>query len=361
MKRILTSYHIAVFVVIFYIITAILAPYIANDKSVLCLTEQFCLQPIIPFSPTTIHLEDGSSLPPLSSVTTSGKNRYHWLGTDKLGRDVASGMIHGATISLLIGFVSVFLSFFTGVLFGMGAAYSVKRSYTFNIFQISIIFLVKIISLFYLIYEFLFSRNFLISTLVIFILAGITISATNYMGNYLKSLKRYPISPDMILMKIIEIRKSFPGLFLILALTGIITVPSVWNIVFIISLLGWTEFARHSRAETMAVLETHYISSVRMLGLGSIRILFRHILPNIMPTLLVLACFSVAGSILIESSLSFLGIGLPVETVSWGKMMSEGRNMKNWWMVVFPGIAIFSIILSLNAIATYWQEKIEKK
>ena len=160
----------------------------------------------------------------------------------------------------------------------------------------------------------------------------------------------------MLLLKVIEIRKSFPGIFILLALVSLFAVPSIWNIVFIISLLSWTEFARFARAETLAVKEENYILSVKVLGFNDLRILFRHVLPNILPTLIVIACFSTGGAVLLESTLSLLGIGLPVEEVTWGKMMAEGRNMNAWWLVVFPGLAIFILILSLNTLASAFQK-----
>lgn len=168
--------------------------------------------------------------------------------------------------------------------------------------------------------------------------------------------KKYDVPFDMLLLKVIEVRKSFPGIFILLALVSLFAVPSIWNIVFIIALLGWTEFARFARAETLAIKEENYIISVKVLGFSDVRILFRHILPNILPTLIVIACFSIGSAVLLESTLSFLGIGLPVEEVTWGKMMAEGRNMNAWWLVVFPGLAIFILILSLNSLASGYQK-----
>ena len=117
----------------------------------------------------------------------------------------------------------------------------------------------------------------------------------------------------------------------------------------------WTDFARFARAETLAVKGETYIQSARVLGYDSLRILFIHILPNILPTLLVVICFNISSAIILESSLSFLGIGLPVEEISWGKLLAEGRNMKLWWLVVFPGFAIFVVVLCLNILATHFQ------
>ena len=115
--------------------------------------------------------------------------------------------------------------------------------------------------------------------------------------------------------------------------------------------MGWTEFARFARAETLAIKEENYILSAKAMGYSDLRIMFKHILPNIAPTLIIVACFSAAGTVLLESTLSFLGIGLAAEDVSWGKILAEGRNLKSWWLVVFPGGAIFFLILSLNVLS----------
>ena len=193
---------------------------------------------------------------------------------------------------------------------------------------------------------------FLSACLVGTIIFGASISWINKSDYF----KKHNVPIDMLLLKVIEIRKSFPGIFILLALVSLFAVPSIWNIVFIIALLGWTEFARFARAETLSVKEENYILSVKVLGFSDVRILVGHILPNILPTLIVMVCFSIGSAVLLESTLSFLGIGLPVEEVTWGKMMAEGRNMNAWWLVVFPGLAIFILILSLNRLATGYQK-----
>jgi peptide/nickel transport system permease protein len=169
--------------------------------------------------------------------------------------------------------------------------------------------------------------------------------------------KKWDIPIDLLLVHMIGVRKSFPGIFLLLVLTALISKPSVWNVIGIITLLGWADFARLARAETMAVKEENYIANVKMMGLESWQILWRHIFPNIWSTLLVALCFSVGGAILLEATLSFLGVGLPVEQVTWGKMLADGRDMRAWWLVVFPGFCVFAIIWSLHGIADALQTK----
>ncbi|MCZ2102378.1 MAG: ABC transporter permease [Chitinophagales bacterium] len=357
MKKSNVRYRLSLGLVLFYIGIAIFAPFIAGEKPIFCLHENRCIYPMIPYSPTSTHFDQYPSLSPLSDQGKVSLREKHWLGTDKLGRDTAAGLVHGARVSLMVGFVAVLFIFIIGTSLGMASAYSIHKNIRLNILQIAILILFLTLATFYLVHDIKFGMHPVFAIINSILPIGIIFYGILYVGKKWTNLKKYRLPLDLILTKIIEVRKSFPGLFLFLALAAIFAIPSVWNIIFIIAITGWIEFARHARAETLAVLETDYITSAQLSGLPHFKILFNHVLPNILPTLLVLACFSISGVILIESSLSFLGIGIPTETVTWGKMMAEGRNMQNWWMVVFPGFAIFTIILSLNNIANHFQKK----
>jgi peptide/nickel transport system permease protein len=363
---------LSVLVIIMYVWVAIFGPMMANDKPLYCKVEgkitfpflkntiaktdgQGCISALIPYGPQTTNINGHASLSP-GSYPTHGSGQIHWLGTDKLGRDTAAGLIHGTRISLMIGFLSVIFTFFVGTSLGMAAAYYSVKGLELHIIQYIVLLAAIFIGGFYFIYEWIFS-GFLGAIWIAFgvvLVFGLLLYTS---GKIFFKLPKYRLNLDRILMKIITWRKSFPSIFLLLALTAVFVIPSVWNIVLIITILGWTEFARHARAETMAIMEENYITSARIMGFSDYRIMVKHILPNIMPTLVVLVCFSVSGSILAESTISFLGIGLPVETVTWGKMMASGRDMQQWWLVVFPGIAIMLIIMSLNTIANHFLEK----
>lgn len=364
--------RLAGLVIILYVMIATFAPMIANDKPLYCSSgdqvtfpflnnvftkssDQKCITAIIPYGPQTTNIDGHSSLAP-GSYAIKGNGGIHILGTDKLGRDTAAGLIHGARISLLIGFLSVLFTFFIGTSLGMMAAYYSIKGYELNLIQLFLWITGLSLGGFYLIYEWKYS-GWMSATLTSFILLIVFGLLVYVSGKTFTKLHKYSINPDQILMKFIIWRKSFPGIFLLLALTGIFVIPSVWNIVFIITLLGWSEFARHARAETLAIMEENYIISARILGIPDLNIIIKHIFPNIMPTMMVLVCFSVSGAILAESTISFLGIGLPVETVTWGKMMASGRDMQQWWLVVFPGLAIMLIIMSLNTIANHYLKK----
>ena len=138
-----------------------------------------------------------------------------------------------------------------------------------------------------------------------------------------------------------------------LAILPVFATSSIWNIIFVISIFLWSDFARYTRAETMSVINENYIKRVHNLGFRDFYIMYKHVLPNIKSTLLVVFCFSVASCILVESSITFLGIGLGIEEVTWGSMLSEGRKSMVWWLILMPGMAIFLVVWSLNTIASY--------
>ncbi|MBK8112215.1 MAG: ABC transporter permease [Saprospiraceae bacterium] len=163
---------------------------------------------------------------------------------------------------------------------------------------------------------------------------------------------------DGAFSRIIEWRRSVPTLILMLVLFPLFDKPAINNVILVILILGWTGFARHARAETMSIKERQYVISASIMGAGHLEILRRHILPNILHTLMILAAMNFAGNVLLESTLSFLGMGLPPEEVSWGSLLSEGRkNHHAWWMVVFPGLALFILVYSINRLTDQYLEK----
>jgi peptide/nickel transport system permease protein len=152
-----------------------------------------------------------------------------------------------------------------------------------------------------------------------------------------------------VLMRFVDIMLCFPTFFLILAVIAFIG-PSIWNIMFIIGLTGWMGVARLVRAETLSIKERDYVAAARAQGAGTGRIMFRHILPNTLAPILVAATLGVAGAILVESGLSFLGIGVQPPTPSWGNILTAGKDNIEfaWWLSLFPGLAIFLTVLAYN-------------
>ena len=155
---------------------------------------------------------------------------------------------------------------------------------------------------------------------------------------------------DWILSRIIEIMLCMPTLIIILALISILEKPTIWHLMVVIGAFGWTGIARLTRGEFLKLRKMEYVDAARALGVRWPRIMFRHILPNALAPIMVPITFGIAAAILVESTLSFLGVGPPIKT-SWGRLLNEARdNIGMWWLIVFPGAAIFLTVLAYNLI-----------
>ena len=156
---------------------------------------------------------------------------------------------------------------------------------------------------------------------------------------------------DSILMRLVDIMLCFPTFFLILAVIAMLE-PSIWYIMIIIGVTGWMGVARLVRAEVLSLRERDFVMAARALGASDFRIIFRHILPNAMSPVLVSASLGVAGAILTESALSFLGIGVQPPDPSWGNILTAGKDYIEfaWWLSLFPGLAILITVLSYNLV-----------
>jgi len=154
---------------------------------------------------------------------------------------------------------------------------------------------------------------------------------------------------DEALARVIDVLLAFPGLLLAIALAAVLG-PSLRNVVLALSLLGWTGYARLARAEVAALRRREFVQAAEALGGGAGRVIFRHLLPLAAPVLLVQATFGMAGAIVAESSLSFLGLGAPPPLASWGAMIDEGRPflLVAPHLVVFPGLALTLTVLALQ-------------
>jgi peptide/nickel transport system permease protein len=162
---------------------------------------------------------------------------------------------------------------------------------------------------------------------------------------------------DSILMRFVDIMLCFPTIFLILAVIAILG-PSIWNIMIIIGLTSWMGVSRLVRAEFLTLKERDFVVAARAVGARDMRIIFRHILPNAMAPVLVSAVLGVGGAILIESSLSFLGLGVQPPTPSWGNMLTAGKDNIEiaWWLSLFPGMAILITVLGYNLLGEGLQD-----
>jgi peptide/nickel transport system permease protein len=158
---------------------------------------------------------------------------------------------------------------------------------------------------------------------------------------------------DQIVLKLIELLSSIPRIIFILCLTAFAK-PSLSNIILITGLTYWTEPARLIRAELLRIRVMHYIESAKALGLADVYILSRHALPNALSSIIVAFTFGLTSLIALESTLSFLGVGVPSDILSWGKMVVSIRsNFNAWWLVVFPGILLVCTVLAIQTCASY--------
>ena len=185
-----------------------------------------------------------------------------------------------------------------------------------------------------------------ISLLVGFVAVGIS----TLIGILLGSLAGYYGGwIDAFIMRFVDIMLCFPTFFLILAVIAFLD-PSIWNIMIVIGLTSWMGVARLIRAEFMSLRRRDFVLAAQALGATDMRLIFRHILPNALSPVLVSATLGVAGAILTESALSFLGIGVQPPTPSWGNMLITGKQTLGsaWWLSVFPGLAILITVLGYN-------------
>ena len=219
----------------------------------------------------------------------------HPLGTDTLGRDVASRLLHGARVSLLVGFSAVLLAGVSGVVLGLVSGWY---------------------------------RGWL----------------------------------DDVLMRLGDVQLAFPVLVLAVAVLAVLG-ASVVNLILVLGVTGWITYARIVRGEVLTLRERDFVAAARALGADDAWILRRHLLPNVLPPITVVATFSVARTIIAEASLSFLGLGIPAPAPSWGAMLDEGRNYitTGWWLALFPGLAILLLVLGINLVGDWLRDVLDPR
>lgn len=217
------------------------------------------------------------------------------LGTDRLGRDVLSRVIHGAKFALAISIVSIFLGAFVGTALGLIAGY--LRGWV-----------------------------------------------------------------ETFIMRIVDITFALPSILLALALASV-SGPSFQLVIFVVIFVIWGYFARQVRAETLILREADFVARARVAGASDYRILKKYILPNIVNTIVVLATLQIGVVIVLEASLSFLGIGIPRPTPAWGLLVADGRQLivSSWWISFFPGLAILLTVMSVNMIGDSLRDWLDPK
>ena len=167
---------------------------------------------------------------------------------------------------------------------------------------------------------------------------------------------------DMVLMTVVDVTLSFPPLLLALAFVAVLG-PGLGNIILVIGLTGWERYARVVRAEVLALREKDFIEAARAAGVGSARILVRHLLPNTFSSIIVMSTLQVAQAILAEAALSFLGLGTGSTYPTWGQMISLGRDFVSvaWWLPTFPGLAICLTVLAINLVGDRLRDALDPR
>ena len=259
------------------------------------------LAPHNPMDLTTLELSD-ARLPP--AWEAEGRLRFV-LGTDDQGRDILSALMYGARISLVVGLISVVLSMVIGV--GLG------------------------------------------------LLAG-------FRGGWI----------DAFLMRLCDVMLSFPAILVALLIAGVgrALFPDAQEsvafgvLILAITLTGWVQYARTVRGSTLVERSKEYVQAARVTGVAPLRIMFRHVLPNVLGPVLVLATIHVATAILTEATLSFLGVGVPPTSPSLGTLIRVGNDYLfsgEWWITVFPGLMLILIALSVNLLGDWLRDALNPK
>jgi peptide/nickel transport system permease protein len=252
---------------------------------------------IAPYNPTRQDLRERLVPPAWDAEGDTG----HLLGTDHVGRDVFSRLIHGARISLTVMAVAVVTGFIIGVTLGL--------------------------------------------------IAG-------YFGGII----------DEIISRIVDLWHALP--FLLIALVVVIVsiraewgVSQRWVVIGLLALLAWSAFVRNIRAETMLLKEMEYIQFSKLTGASTLRIMFRHLLPGVFSTAIVIGTFAIGNLMLAEASLSFLGAGIPPPSPAWGVMITEGQNYiaTEWWVSTIPGLAILLVVMSLNFLGDWLRDRLDPR
>ncbi len=167
---------------------------------------------------------------------------------------------------------------------------------------------------------------------------------------------------DHVIMRLVDINLSLPLILLALVLV-VLFEPGTATTVAVVALLLWSRYARQVRAEVLTLKEMDFVARARVAGASNLRIVFRHILPNVFNTIIVLATLQVGNVILLEASLSFLGAGIPPPNPAWGVMVAEGRDfiVTSWWLSVIPGLAIMFTVLSMNLLGDWLRDYLDPK
>lgn len=296
------------------------------------------LSPPIKYSPNAISYSE-SNIPPFKGA--------HYLGTDTLGRDLLAGLVYGSWNAFIVGIFAISIAFLIALVIGSAAGYYKNERIETGIVNFVISGILSFMAVFYLITEWQ-GQNIVRGIFFFGLIMMVLILFNNYFDNLGKKLV---IKPDLWADRIIEVREVIPGIFLVLASLSLFSSASIWNVVLVIGFISWSNMARFIRAEILRVKSQSYFLAAKSLGLSNFRLIVRHIIPNATDPILATLAFAISSAILVEASLSFLGIGVPPQEITWGALLAEARKTNQWWLAIYPGLCIFLVLIALQAFA----------
>lgn len=311
--------------------------------------------PLIPFAASTLDkAENANFLSPFAAQNSTFYQR-HWLGTDGIGRDVAAGLMSGTKTALAVGFGGMFLAFLIGVPLGLMAGFWGDNRLEMPISSAILRGCLFFILIFYLIvFLNLGNSSFLIAfkLLTIVLCSELIIKGLEVVLNKINGFNRtITISFDLIIMRLVEVVQAVPMVLWILGALTIIGVHqlTISSLILLIGLTSWIGFTRLVRGEMLRIRSLEYMEAAAVLGMTEARQMLKHALPNVLTPALVALSFGIANAILLEALLSFIGLGLPADMVSWGTLLQAARiNFECWWLAIFPGLAIFFTVYTFN-------------
>jgi len=310
----------------------------------------------IPYSAGTLDSKNTNFVSPTDEQNVRSTHFRHWLGTDQLGRDVAAGMIAGTRTAMLVGLISMSIATIIGIFFGALAGYFGDDRFRVTLAQLILNLLAIVPALFYSfvarsyqISEGHFGLQMLLGFLIMAAIFALANAIAYWLNRFEWLRQKITLPVDIMVMRLIEMVSSIPALLLVLSIVAIIEKPSILYIMAIIGFIRWTGIARFIRAELLKIRSLEYIEAAEALGFSEWRIIFRHAIPNALTPVLITVAFGIASAILLEAFLSFLGIGLPPDQITWGKLLNFARSQFSaWWLAIFPGLAIFFTVTIFN-------------
>ncbi len=318
----------------------------------------------IPYGATEFDYLNDRYKSPMGEQDIKSTRWRHWLGTDEQGRDVLSGVVHGTQTAFMVGIVSVGLTLVIGIFLGAIAGFYGDHELQISRVRFWSNFLFLPLAFFYgfQVRSYIISDAFAESaysgfaqiffSFLLFLMVMVILNILIWPLKKISFLgKKVALPIDLLINRVIEVVVSVPGLILIMAVVAGIAKPSVFWVMMLFGLMGWTGIARFVRAEMLRVKKMEFMEAAKSFGYSDFRSIVKHALPNCLTPVFIAAAFGIAGAILTESTLSFLGIGVAPEDVTWGSLLSAGRsNQHAHWLILTPGIAIFIVVTFFNLV-----------